>query len=216
MKAMRLMIILGSSRQGRRGEVVAKWVKAAAETDKRLEVDYVDLRELNLPFFDEPMSPFTIRDTGASYTHPEGEAWAQRVGKADGVLIVSPEYNHGYPAVLKNALDWVGREWVDKPVAYVSYGNITGGVRSVEQLRQVTNELGLVQVANAIYFPGIARDAFDQTGQPAHKSANDNLKSMFDELVRLYEIFCQSKSSNTSAGQACAEDQAAEPIGRTA
>src|SRR6266446_4201166 len=161
---MRLMIILGSTRQGRRGEVVARWVKAAAEADERFEVDYVDLRELNLPFFDEPMSPFAIRDTGASYIHPKGEAWAQRVGHAQGILIVTPEYNHGYPAVLKNALDWVGREWVDKPVAYVSYGNITGGVRSVEQLRQVTNELGLVQVANAIYFPSISRGAFTEAG----------------------------------------------------
>lgn len=201
------MIILGSSRQGRRGEVVAKWVKAAAEADSRFEVDYVDLRELNLPFFDEPMSPFTIRDSGASYTHPEGEAWAQRVGRAEGILIVTPEYNHGYPGVLKNALDWVGREWVDKPVAYVSYGNITGGVRSVEQLRQVTNELGLVQVANAIYFPGIASGAFNESGQPTHDGANDNLKKMFDELVRLQSILCLSKEPNRSAGQACREDR---------
>src|SRR5579862_2646890 len=126
---MKLMIILGSSRQGRRGEVVAKWVEGLARTDSRLEVDYVDLKVLNLPFFDEPISPFTIRDTGVSYTHPEGEAWAQRVGKAEGFLIVTPEYNHGYPAVLKNALDWVGREWGNKPVSFVSYGNITGGAR---------------------------------------------------------------------------------------
>lgn len=187
------MIILGSTRQGRRGEVVAKWVKAAAEADGRIELDYVDLRELNLPWFDEPMSPFTIRDTGVAYTHSEGEAWAQRVGRAEAFLIVTPEYNHGYPGILKNALDWVGREWGDKPVAFVSYGNITGGAGSVEQLRQVTNELGLIQVANAIYFPGIARGAFNEQGQPAQNGANENLKKMFDNLVRLYTIFAQSK-----------------------
>jgi NAD(P)H-dependent FMN reductase len=134
---MRLMIILGSTRQGRRGEVVANWVR---------------------------------------------------------VLIVTPEYNHGYSGVLKNALDWVGREWGDKPVAYVSYGNITAGARAVEQLRQVTNELGLVQVANAIYFPNISRDAFNEAGQPAHTSANDNLKKMFDELLRLHKLFSSAKS----------------------
>lgn len=191
---MELMIILGSTRQGRRGEVVAKWAKTAAETDSRFKVDYVDLRELNLPFFDEPMSPFTIRDTGGSYTHPAGEAWAQRVGRSGGVLIVTPEYNHGYPGVLKNALDWVGREWGDKPVAFVSYGNITGGARSVEQLRQVANELGLVQVSNAIYFPGISRGAFTEAGRPTQASANDNLKRMFDELIRLHNIFSASKN----------------------
>jgi NAD(P)H-dependent FMN reductase len=190
---MRLMVILGSTRQGRRGEVVAKWALGAAGQDGRLEMDYVDLRELNLPFFDEPESPFTMRDAGRGYTHPEGEAWAQRVAKAEGFLIVTPEYNHGYPAVLKNALDWVGREWGDKPVAFVSYGNITGGVRAVEQLRQVANELGLVQVANAIYFPNISRDAFGQDGQPSHSGANDNLKKMFDELLRLHQIFTKTK-----------------------
>jgi NAD(P)H-dependent FMN reductase len=191
---MRLMIILGSTRQGRRGEVVANWVRSGAAQDGRFEVDYVDLRELSLPWFDEPLSPFAMYDSGQDYTHPEGKVWAQRVGQAEGVLIVTPEYNHGYSGVLKNALDWVGREWGDKPVAYVSYGNITAGARAVEQLRQVTNELGLVQVANAIYFPNISRDAFNETGQPAHTSANDNLKKMFDELLRLHKLFSSAKS----------------------
>jgi NAD(P)H-dependent FMN reductase len=191
---MKLMVILGSTRQARRGEVVAKWVTSSAAQDGRFEIDYVDLRELNLPWFDEPLSPFAMYDRGQDYTHPEGKAWAQRVGQAEGVLIVTPEYNHGYSGVLKNALDWVGREWGDKPVAYISYGNITAGARAVEQLRQVTIELGLVQVANAIYFPNISKDAFDGAGQPSHSSANDNLKNMFDELLRLHRIFSQSKS----------------------
>jgi NAD(P)H-dependent FMN reductase len=191
---MRLMVILGSTRQARRGEVVANWVKTNAVQDSRFEVDYVDLRELKLPWYDEPQSPFTMYDSGQDYTHPEGKAWAQRVGQAEGVLIVTPEYNHGYPGVLKNALDWVGREWGDKPVAYVSYGNITAGARAVEQLRLVTNELGLVQVANAIYFPNISRGAFDEAGQPSHPSANDNLKKMFDELLRLHKLFSSAKS----------------------
>ena len=186
---MKLMIILGSSRQGRRGETVAKWAQAAAEKDGRFEVEYVDLRELNLPYFDEPMSPFSMYDEGKDYTHPEGKAWAKRIGESDGFIIVTPEYNHGYPGVLKNALDWVGREWGDKPVGFISYGNITGGARAVEQLRQVVVELGLVQVANAIYFPGIARGAFNEQGQPAHDGANDSLKKMFDEIIRLHKIF---------------------------
>src|SRR5204863_9315411 len=143
----------------------------------------------NLPYFDEPMSPFAMYDAGQDYTHPEGKAWAQRVGATEAVIIVTPEYNHGYPGVLKNSLDWVGREWGDKPVGYVSYGNITGGSRAVEQLRQVTNELGLVQVANAIYFPGISRGAFGDDGQPAHEGANENLKKMFNEIARLHKAF---------------------------
>jgi NAD(P)H-dependent FMN reductase len=186
---MKLMIILGSSRQARRGEVVAKWVLAIAHADSRFEIDYVDLQQLSLPYFDEPESPFEMYDRGIEYTHPEGKAWAGRVGQAEAYLIVTPEYNHGYPGVLKNALDWVGREWGDKPVAFVSYGNITGGARAVEGLRQVAVELGLFQVANAIYFPNISRDAFTPEGQPSHPSANDNLKKMFDELIRLQMAF---------------------------
>jgi NAD(P)H-dependent FMN reductase len=108
---MKLMVIFGSSRQGRKGEVVANWVKNHAQQDSRLEVDYVDCRDLNLPFFDEPLSPFSMKRQGVEYTHPEGRAWADRVGKVDGAIIITPEYNHGYPAVLKNALDWVGPEW---------------------------------------------------------------------------------------------------------
>lgn len=182
---MRLMIILGSSRQGRRGGVVANWVKAGAEKDNRFEIDFVDLRELNLPFFDEPMSPFSMARAGQDYTNPTGKAWAQRVGQTEGVIIVTPEYNHGYPGVLKNALDWVGPEWVNKPVGFVSYGNIAGGARAVEQLRQVVVELGLIQIANAIHFPGIAKGAFGEDGQPTYEGSDENLKKMFDEIIRL-------------------------------
>lgn len=199
---MKLMIIWGSSRQGRQGGVVTEWVKRHANADKRFEVDFVDLQQLKLPFFDEPLSPFSMAREGKDYTHPEGKAWAERVGQAEGILIVTPEYNHGYPAVLKNALDWVGPQWVDKPVAFVSYGGVSGGARAVEQLRTVTIELGLVQVANPIHFVFFAK-AFNQQGEPNYPATNDSLLKMFDELVRLHEIFCISKKLNTSAGQAC-------------
>jgi NAD(P)H-dependent FMN reductase len=190
---MKLMIIFGSSRQARKGEVVANWVKNHAQEDNRLEVDYVDCRDLNLPFFDEPLGPYTMKRQGVDYTHPEGRAWADRVGKADGVLIVTPEYNHSFTAVLKNALDWVGPEWNYKPVSFVSYGGISGGSRVVEQLRTVTIELGLMQVSNPIHFPFFER-AFDEKGQPLHTDNNDKLKSMFDELVKLNDLSLRLRS----------------------
>lgn len=196
---MKLMIIWGSSRQGREGGVVAEWVKKRAEADERFEADFVDLKELDLPFFDEPLSPFTMSREGKEYTHPEGKAWAERVGQADGVLIVTPEYNHGPAAVLKNALDWVGPEWIDKPVGFVSYGGVSGGARAVEQLRSITIELGLVQVANPIHFVFFTK-AFDKKGEPVSESIDDSLKKMFDEIIRLHEIFCLAKKANLSAG----------------
>lgn len=186
---MKLMIILGSSRQARKGETVSNWVRAQVQQDSRFEIDFVDTQTLVLPFFDEPLSPFTMRDTGQQYTHPEGEAWAQRVSKAEGVILVTPEYNHGYPGVLKNTLDWVGREWGDKPVGFVSYSSqMTGGARAVEQLRPVVTELGMIQVANAIHIPRIA-EAFDANGQPVHQGTNDAFKKMLNELLRLNQAF---------------------------
>jgi NAD(P)H-dependent FMN reductase len=200
---MKLMVIWGSSRQGRGGGVVAEWVKKQAAGDERLEVDFVDLRELNLPFFDEPLSPFAMAAQNQPYTHPGGQAWADRVGRTEGVLLITPEYNHGAPAVLKNALDWVGRQWLDKPVAFVSYGSTAGGARAVEQLRSTTIELGLIQVANPIHF-FFYKQAFGGDGEPVHEGTNDSLRKMFDELIRLHDIFCIAKQHNQSAGQDCA------------
>lgn len=180
---MRLMTILGSSRQGRKGLAVGNWVRRHAE--KRFEVDFVDLQTLGLPFFNEPLSPFSMKREGKAYVHPEGRAWADRVARAQAVLLVTPEYNHGYPGVLKNALDWVGPEWVDKPVAFISYSSTaTGGARAVEQLRQVVVEVGLVQVANAIHIPRIA-EAFSGD-EPANPQTNEALAKMFNELERLH------------------------------
>jgi NAD(P)H-dependent FMN reductase len=189
---MKLMILFGSSRHGRKGEVVANWTKDLAKSDGRFEVDYVDLQTLNLPFFDEPLSPFTMARKGVDYTNSEGKLWAGRVGNSEGLIIVTPEYNHGYPGVLKNALDWVGPEWVDKPVGFISYGGISGGSRVVEQLRTVTIELGLIQVANPIHF-NFFEQAFNETGHPVRESKNDELKRMFDEVLRLRKNFHESK-----------------------
>lgn len=185
---MKLMIIFASTRQGRQGEIVANWVRHGAENDSRFELDWVDLRDVKLPFFDEPVDPFGMKDAGVDYTNPEGKAWAESVGKAEAIIIVTPEYNHGYPAVLKNALDWVGPEWVDKPVGFISYGLTAGGARSVEQLRQVVATLGLIQLPRAIHFPSFKK-AFDEKGEPVRQSANATLKYMFDETVRFAEAF---------------------------
>jgi NAD(P)H-dependent FMN reductase len=182
------MVIWGSSRASRKSGSVVDWVKKHASADSRFELDFVDLRELNLPFYDEPVSPFSMARAGVDYTRPEGKTWAQRVGQAEGLIIITPEYNHGPTGVLKNALDWVGPEWKDKPVGFISYGGVSGGARAVEQLRSITIELGLVQVANPIHFVFFSQ-AFDEQDEPKHETTNDSLKRMFDEIVRLHTIF---------------------------
>lgn len=181
--SMRLMIIWGSSRQGRKGGPVVEWVKQEAAASERFEIDFIDLQQVVLPFFDEPISPFSMKSAKASYTNPEGKVWAERVAKAEAVIIVTPEYNHAPPGVLKNALDWVGPEWANKPVGLISYGGISGGIRAVEMLRSITIELGLINVANAIALPFFAKN-FESGEQPS-ESTNESLKKMFDELIRL-------------------------------
>lgn len=185
-ETMQLMIIWGSTRQGRKGGVVATWVKNEAAKDDRFEVDFVDLRELNLPFFDEPISPFSMQSLD-DYTYQEGRAWAERVQAAEGVILVTPEYNHGPPGVLKNALDWVGSPWKDKPVGIISYGGRVGGARAVEHLRSITIELGLINVADALHFRRFVR-AFESGEEPSEQS-NENLKKMLNEIDRLRNLF---------------------------
>ncbi len=186
---MKLMVLEGSARPTSRGKQVSKWVEKVASSDPRFEVSVVDSAELNLPFYSEEVSPFGMKRNNLDYSNPIGKAWAQNVGETDGFIFLVAEYNHGYTAVLKNAIDWVGPQWVDKPVGFVSYATtIIGGARAVEQLRQVVVEVSLVQVANAIHFPSVS-GAFGEDGQPLHPSANDNLKKMLDEINRLHNLY---------------------------
>jgi NAD(P)H-dependent FMN reductase len=132
-------VILGSTRPGRRGEAVARWVldQAAGRGDATFEL--VDLAEHNLPAVDEPFPPALGR-----YQLDHTRAWAATVARFDGYVFVTPEYNHGLPGALKNALDRVYAEWGGKAAGLVSYG-VDGGVRAAEQLRLV---LGALRVAD--------------------------------------------------------------------
>jgi NAD(P)H-dependent FMN reductase len=111
-----IYIILGSTREGRKGEKVAKWVHSVAASRSDLDIELVDLRDWSLPFVHNADTP------ASGKYNVETQKWADKIAQADGFLIVTPEYNHGYPAVLKNALDHLYAEWNGKPVAFVSYG----------------------------------------------------------------------------------------------
>lgn len=144
---MKVQIIVGSTRQGRFSEKPAAWIYEQAKKRKDWEVELVDLRDYPLPFFEEPVSPSMM---DGEYNNPDLQRWSRKVSEADGYIVVTPEYNHGYPAVLKNALDSEYHGWNKKPVGFVSYGNV-GGARSVEQLRQVAVELQMAPVRQAIH-----------------------------------------------------------------
>jgi NAD(P)H-dependent FMN reductase len=130
-----IQIIIGSIREGRVGEPVANWFAEHAAAREDLSTELVDLRKWNLPFLTNATPPSRGYETDLQ------REWAAKVGQADGYVLVTAEYNHGYPPPLKNALDHVYAEWARKPVAYVSYGGPGGGTRAVEQLRSVAVEL---------------------------------------------------------------------------
>jgi NAD(P)H-dependent FMN reductase len=186
----RIQVILGSTRQGRAGEQVARWFADLAAQRDDVDVELVDLRDWPLPFFDSPTSP--KRELSDD---PRVRAWSAKVAEADGYVLVTPEYNYGYPAVLKNALDHLYYEWNDKPVGFVGYGGMAGGIRAVQQLRQVVVELGLVQTHAQVIIPKVFA-AFDETGQPVDTFHPQMASALLDEVAEWATILQAKREQN--------------------
>ncbi|WP_432421569.1 NADPH-dependent FMN reductase, partial [Nocardia brasiliensis] len=153
---LRLAVIVGSTRAGRFGPTVANWFVRRAEQRADVAVEFIDLAQDRLPahMSHEP------EPEGAQALHSVGS----RLTAADAFVIVTPEYNHSYPAALKNAIDWHFTQWQAKPVGFVSYGGVSGGLRAVEHLRHVFAELHAVTVRDTVSFHGAAQ-LFDETGE---------------------------------------------------
>lgn len=146
---LKVKVIIGSTRQGRFGDKPAAWMAGEAAMRPDMDVEVLDLRDYQLPFFDEAVSPSYKSEP---YKNEAVARWTAKVADGDAFIIVAPEYNHGYTAVLKNALDYVYQEWNNKAVAFVTYGSAMGA-RSVEQLREVAVELQMAPIRNAIHMP---------------------------------------------------------------
>ena len=136
------MIIVASVRPGRLGLPIANWASTELAAHPDLEIDFVDLAELALPFMDEPNHPRLHQ-----YEHDHTKAWSARVTAADAFVFVTPEYNHGYAPALKNALDFLSREWFRKPISFISYGGVSAGTRGVVLLEPTLVNLGMVVTA---------------------------------------------------------------------
>lgn len=141
----RVGIIIGSTREGRFGEKPARWIHDLAKQRTDLAFELIDLRDHPLPLFAEPMSP-----AWAPVKDEAGQRWGALLHGLDGLIVVTPEYNHGPSAVLKNALDYAYKEYVRKPIAFVGYGGV-GAARAIEQLRLVAVELQMAPVRNAVH-----------------------------------------------------------------
>lgn len=172
----RIGIILGSTRPNRNGEQVANWVLDLASQRGDATYELIDLRDFDLPNYDEPF-PSSM----GQYQNEHTKRWAQTVDAYDGFVIVTPEYNHGIPGALKNALDFVYAEWNNKAVGFVSYGAALG-VRSVEHLRQVVGHLQMADVGQTVSLSIFTEFENMQTFTPADISV-DALNTMLDQLI---------------------------------
>ncbi|OGG74055.1 hypothetical protein A3A40_00485 [Candidatus Kaiserbacteria bacterium RIFCSPLOWO2_01_FULL_54_20] len=146
---LNVKVILGSTRSGRFSEKPGQWIAEEAKKQKDLTVELLDLRDYPMPLFDEAETPGY---KSKPYSHESVVRWTAKIAEADAFIVIAPEYNHGYPAVLKNALDYVYQEWNNKPIAFVTYGSAMGA-RTTEQLRQVAIELQMAPIRNAVHMP---------------------------------------------------------------
>jgi len=174
-----LTIIVGSTRPGRAGAPIAQWFAARAKDHGGFDVNVVDLAELGLPLLDEPNHP-RLR----TYTQQHTKDWSAIVDAADAVVFVTPEYNYGYPASVKNAIDYLHQEWRDKPVGFVSYGGVAAGTRAVQQLKQVVTTLRMLPIFESVNIPFHSKlldsDGVFHPGEGLDQAAD----AMLDELVR--------------------------------
>jgi NAD(P)H-dependent FMN reductase len=143
---LKIALVIGSTRPGRKGEAVAKWVVEHAKKRSDAEFEIVDIADYDLPLLDEPIPPSL-----GQYTQPHTKAWAKKIGFFDGFIFITPEYNHSTSAALKNALDYLYAEWNNKAAAFVSYGTLSGA-RAVEQLRPIMAELQIADVRAQVAF----------------------------------------------------------------
>lgn len=177
----RIQIIVGSPRQGAFGDKPAAWAQQHLDGRDDLDGEVIALRDYPLPFFDQSPPAHTLRE----YPNADVARLGRALDRADGFIIVTPEYNHGYPASLKNAMDHTFIEWRRKPVAFIGYGNV-GGSRAIEQLRQVVVELDMAPLRNAVHIlpevmgPASAADPWDVS---AFAPLQPKLATLVDDLL---------------------------------
>ncbi|MGB9184854.1 MAG: NAD(P)H-dependent oxidoreductase [Solirubrobacteraceae bacterium] len=176
----RLLIIVASVRPGRVGLPVANWFVDRATEHGGFELEVADLAEVGLPLLDEPAHP-RLRE----YTKEHTRAWSATVEAADAIVMVTAEYNYGYPPALKNAIDYLHHEWRYKPVGFVSYGGVAAGTRAVQQLKQVVTALSMMPSGPSVNIPFVAQFLDHDGAIRGNDIMAQGAIDMLDELLRL-------------------------------
>jgi NAD(P)H-dependent FMN reductase len=177
-----ISVIVGSTRQGRFSEKPAHWIITHLKKRDDIEARLLDLREFPMPFFDQAVPP--AAPGRPPYENEVVRKWTAAIAASDGFIFVTPEYNYGPPAVLKNAIDWVYPEWNRKAIAFVSYGS-AGGARSVQQLRETAIELQLAPIRSSVHIPAATLWAHFQGGDVDKGLAELDApaKTLLDDLL---------------------------------
>ncbi len=175
-----LLVIVSSTRPTRVGRAVADWFVTRVEDHGAFAVDLVDLLELDLPFLDEPKHP-----RFGDYAHDHTKRWSARVDAADAVVLVMAEYNHSFTAPLKNAIDFLNKEWAYKAVGFVGYGGVAGGTRAVQAIKPVCIGVRMVPLFDAVYIPWIAQQIAEDGTFKSDEPLEVGAKAMLDELVKV-------------------------------
>lgn len=191
-----IAVVIGSTREGRVTDKLAKWV--AAEVTKHAATEIVDLRDYTMPLFDEAMSPRYNPNRSPS---PEVAKWLKKIGSFDGFVLVTPEYNRSMPAVVKNAIDGLDYQLEQKPVALVGHGS-TGGAQAIANLRMALPGVGAVTVPQAIFFTDKVGEAIDDAGmlsaelEAAPYGPQTNLKSLIESLLWYAEALHAARTAH--------------------
>lgn len=185
---LHLAMILGSTREGRFCETVAGWAERRIALHADLTLDVIDPLELDLPRRHE------------AEPGPAVQALRRRLDKADAFVVVTPEYNHGYTAVLKQVIDAAKAEWLAKPVGFVSYGGISGGLRAVEQLRLVFAELHAVTIRDGVSF-AMARARFDEAGETVDPDGPANAMTLMLNQLAWWAVALQEARAKRAYGK---------------
>jgi NAD(P)H-dependent FMN reductase len=188
------MIVIASTRPGRVGLPVADWFTQRATDHGVFSIRRVDLQELDLPFLDEPKHP-RLRQYTKQHTHE----WSAMAEEADAFVFVTSEYNHGYPAPLKNAIDYLNNEWRYKPVGFVTYGGVAAGTRAMQQLKQVVTAVKMVPVVEAVNIPFVTQFIDDEGVVRANDIMEDATMQMLDELERVQAALRPLRTEQLSA-----------------
>nr|WP_055505371.1 NAD(P)H-dependent oxidoreductase [Nonomuraea pusilla] len=175
-----LQIIVGSTRPGRVGRAIADWFRDRAEQRGDFDVELIDLAEVALPFMDEPHHPRLKQ-----YVNAHTKEWSATVERGDAYVFVTPEYNHSFTAVTKNALDYLHQEWQHKAAGFVSYGGVSGGTRAVNGLRQVVSTLKMVPIVEAVNIPFFPQFIGEDGTVTPNDVMNQSADAMLDELAKL-------------------------------